>query len=139
MRDLARSDPIVFTTIMEHHANMLPWRVYANEVRFIGIDDCGCLDEEDLQRQLRDAPTDRPRLEAVTGAYNGSGYTPPVHKVARLAHRYGARILIDGAQLVPHRRVNKRGNGPDEAIDFLVFSGHKLCAPYGPACWGSEQ
>jgi selenocysteine lyase/cysteine desulfurase len=130
-RDLAPSQPIVFTTIMEHHANMLPWRVYASEVHFIRVDACGCLDEDDLERKLRNAPTDRPRLVAVAGAYNVSGYTPPIHRLARLAHRYGARILIDGAQLVPHRRVNMRGSGDADAIDFLVFSGHKLYAPYG--------
>jgi selenocysteine lyase/cysteine desulfurase len=116
---------------MEHHANMLPWRVYASEIRFVHVDDDGCVDEEDLERQLRDAPTDRPRLVALAGAYNVSGYAPPVHRLARLAHQYGARILIDGAQLVPHRSVSMRGSGPDDAIDFLVFSGHKLYAPYG--------
>jgi cysteine desulfurase / selenocysteine lyase len=130
-RDLARSEPILFTTIMEHHANMLPWRVHASELHFIHVDASGCLDLEDLERQLRDARTDHPRLVAVAGAYNVSGYTPPVHQLAQLAHRYGARILIDGAQLVPHRRVCMRGSGADDAIDFLVFSGHKLYAPYG--------
>jgi selenocysteine lyase/cysteine desulfurase len=130
-RDLAPTQPIVYTTIMEHHANMLPWRVYASEVHFIRVDDQGCVDEDDLELQLRRAPTDRPRLVAVAGAYNVSGYAPPVHRLARLAHRHGARILIDGAQLVPHRRVSMRGSGPDDSIDFLVFSGHKLYAPYG--------
>jgi selenocysteine lyase/cysteine desulfurase len=130
-RDLAPALPIVYTTIMEHHANMLPWRVYASEVHFIRVDDQGCIDEQDLELQLRNAPTDRPRLVAVAGAYNVSGYAPPVHRLARLAHQYGARILIDGAQLVPHRRVSMRGSGPDDSIDFLVFSGHKLYAPYG--------
>jgi len=129
--DLADSRPIVFTTIMEHHANMLPWRVYASELRFIQIDPDGCLDQEDLERQLRNAPTDRPRLVAVAGAYNVTGFTPPLHDLARLAHRYGARIFVDGAQLVPHRRVQMRGNGEDDALDFLAFSSHKLYAPYG--------
>ena len=81
--------------------------------------------------QLRNAPTDRPRIVAVAGAYNVSGYTPPMHRLARLAHRYGARLLVDGAQLVPHRQVDMRGSNSDEAIDFLAFSGHKLYAPYG--------
>jgi cysteine desulfurase / selenocysteine lyase len=130
-RDLARTKPIVFTTIMEHHANMLPWRVYAGGLRFIAVDQDGCLDQEDLERQLRDAPTDRPRLVAIAGAYNVSGHTPPIHDIARLAHRYGARIFVDGAQLVPHRRVHMRGTGADDAIDFLAFSSHKLYAPYG--------
>ncbi|MBV9579261.1 MAG: aminotransferase class V-fold PLP-dependent enzyme [Chloroflexi bacterium] len=130
-RDLADDPPIVFTTIMEHHANMLPWRVYASEVRFIHVDQDGCLDQEDLERQLRAAPTNRPRLVALAGAYNVTGYAPPLDQFARLAHRYGARIFVDGAQLVPHRRVRMRGSGEDDALDFLAFSAHKLYAPYG--------
>jgi selenocysteine lyase/cysteine desulfurase len=130
-RDLGRTQPIVYTTIMEHHANMLPWRVYASELRFIAVDEQGCLDQDDLERQLRAAPTDRPRLVAIAGAYNVTGYAPPIHELAALAHRYGAQILIDGAQLVPHRQVQMRGTGADDAIDFLVFSSHKLYAPYG--------
>jgi selenocysteine lyase/cysteine desulfurase len=121
----------VYTTIMEHHANMLPWRVWASGVRYIATDGDGRLDLDDLARQLADAPSDRPRLVALAGAYNVTGVTPPIHEVARLAHRYGARLLVDGAQLVPHMPVNMRGSGPDDAIDFLVFSGHKLYAPYG--------
>ena len=130
-RDLADERPIVFTTIMEHHANMLPWRVYASELRFIQVDQDGCLDQEDLERQLRNAPTDRPRLVAVAGAYNVTGYAPPLHELARLAHRYGAQIFVDGAQLVPHRRVQMRRGGEDDVLDFLAFSSHKLYAPYG--------
>jgi selenocysteine lyase/cysteine desulfurase len=130
-RDLAHVRPIVFTTIMEHHANMLPWRVYASELHFIAVDNDGWLDQEDLERQLRAAPTDRPRIVAIAGAYNVSGATPPVHEVARLAHRYGAQIFVDGAQLVPHRRVSMRGSGDDDGIDYLAFSSHKLYAPYG--------
>jgi cysteine desulfurase / selenocysteine lyase len=130
-RDLAPTQPIVFSTIMEHHANMLPWRVYASRVQFIAVNEDGCLELEDLERQLRSAPTNRPRIVAIAGAYNISGYTPPIHDVARLAHRYGAQVFVDGAQLVPHREVCMRGTGDDDAIDFLVFSGHKLYAPYG--------
>ena len=130
-RDLGHEQPVVYTTIMEHHANMLPWRVYASELRFIAVDGDGCLDQDHLERQLREAPTDRPRLVAIAGAYNVSGYAPPIHELAALAHRYGARILVDGAQLVPHRQVCMRGTGADDAIDFLVFSAHKLYAPYG--------
>jgi len=129
---LGADGTLVYTTIMEHHANMLPWRVWAGGgVRFIATDAEGSLDMEDLERQLAAAPTDRPRLVAVAGAYNVTGYTPPIHAIARLAHRYGARLLVDGAQLVPHQPVNMCGSGPDDAIDFLVFSAHKLYAPYG--------
>ena len=109
---LGADGTLVFTTIMEHHANMLPWRVWAGGVRFVATDAEGRLDLDDLARQLAAAPTDRPRLVAVAGAYNVTGYTPPIHEVARVAHRYGARLLVDGAQLVPHLPVNMCGSGP---------------------------
>jgi cysteine desulfurase/selenocysteine lyase len=129
---LGADGTMVFTTIMEHHANMLPWRVWAGGgVRFVATDSEGGFDLDDLERQLAEAPTDRPRLVALAGAYNITGYTPPIHAIARLAHRYGARLLVDGAQLVPHQPVNMRGSGEDDALDFLVFSAHKLYAPYG--------
>jgi selenocysteine lyase/cysteine desulfurase len=121
----------VFTTWMEHHANLLPWQAWASDVRFVNVDADGRLDLEDLERQLRSVPTDGPRLVAISGAYNVTGYTPPIHDAARLAHRYGARILVDGAQLVPHRPVDMRGTGNDDHLDFLVLSAHKLYAPYG--------
>jgi cysteine desulfurase / selenocysteine lyase len=132
-RALARRGPIVFTTFMEHHANLLPWQASASEVRFVGVDAAGRLDLEDLERQLRLAPADRPRLVALSGAYNVTGYLPPLREAARLAHRYGARILVDGAQLVPHRPVSIRPSASeaDDGFDFLIFSGHKMYAPYG--------
>lgn len=130
-RALRPTEPIIFTTIMEHHANLLPWQAWASEVRLINVDAEGRLDLEDLERQLKAAPTGRPRLVAISGAYNVTGYTPPIHAAARLAHRYGARILVDGAQLVPHRPVSMRGTDAEDGLDFLVFSAHKLYAPYG--------
>ena len=66
-------------------------------------------------------------LLAVTGASNVTGECPPLAELTALAHRYGARIVVDGAQLVPHRRVSLAESG----IDYLAFSGHKLYAPYG--------
>jgi cysteine desulfurase/selenocysteine lyase len=129
---LGADGTLVYTTIMEHHANMLPWRVWAGGgVRFIATDTDGRVDLADLERQLASAPTDRPRLVALAGAYNVTGYTPPIQAIARLAHRFGARLLVDGAQLVPHQAVDMCAGAPEEAIDFLVFSAHKLYAPYG--------
>jgi selenocysteine lyase/cysteine desulfurase len=130
-RALGAHGVVVFTTHMEHHANLLPWQNWASEVRFINVDADGRLDLEDLERQLRDAPDGVPKLVAISGAYNTTGYTPPIHAAAQLAHRNGARILVDGAQLVPHRPVNMRGTGANDELDFLVFSAHKMYAPYG--------
>lgn len=120
----------VFVSTAEHHANLLPWRWRASTVRFFRADANGVIDEDDLRRQLRDAPPG-PRLVALSGAYNVSGYTPPIHRFARLAHEYDAEILVDGAQLAPHRRVALGGTAPEEAIDYFVFSAHKIYAPFG--------
>jgi selenocysteine lyase/cysteine desulfurase len=105
--------------------------VRAQAHRFVPVNEDGVWDLDGLESELRTAPTDRMRLVAIAGAYNSSGFTPPVHDAARLAHRYGAQILVDGAQLVPHRPVNMRGTGDGDHIDFLVFSAHKMYAPYG--------
>ena len=63
----------------------------------------------------------------MTGASNVTGEILPIRRLAALAHRYGARIAVDGAQLVPHRRISLRESG----VDYLAFSGHKLYAPFG--------
>jgi cysteine desulfurase/selenocysteine lyase len=128
---LAPSRPLVLTTIMEHHANMLPWRVYAGGVKFIQVNKEGILDLDHLEQLLKQAPTSGPRIVALAGAYNTTGYTPPIHQVARLAHEHGAQFVVDGAQLLPHRPVNMRGTGNGDEIDFLAFSSHKMYAPFG--------
>lgn len=122
---------VVFTTFMEHHANLLPWQAHAREVRYIAVDGQGQIDLADLERQLAAATDEPSKLVAVSGAYNVSGYAPPIHEIAKIAHRYGARVLIDGAQLVPHVPVNMQGTGRNDHLDFLVFSAHKIYAPYG--------
>jgi selenocysteine lyase/cysteine desulfurase len=67
-------------------------------------------------------------LLAVTGASNVTGECPPLAELTAIAHRHGARIVVDGAQLVPHRRVSLAEPG----IDYLAFSGHKIYAPFEP-------
>ncbi|MFN8635089.1 MAG: aminotransferase class V-fold PLP-dependent enzyme [Chloroflexota bacterium] len=126
----AARQSIVFVSALEHHANLLPWRLRARETRLIRADGDGVLDEDDLRRQLREAPRGH-RLVSVCGASNVTGYTPPIHRLARLAHEYGAEIVVDGAQLVAHRALNLRGNAPGEGIDYFAFSSHKVYAPFG--------
>lgn len=105
---------------IEHHANLLPWR----NRRVVRSADSV---EETLTR-LGDELASRPAaLLAVTGASNVTGEVLPLDRLADLAHRHGARILVDGAQLVPHRAVDITAAG----IDYLAFSGHKLYAPFG--------
>ena len=60
-----------------------------------------------------------------------TGYVNPIHEIAKICHKYNAKIIVDGAQLVAHKEINMKGQNPEEEIDFLVFSSHKIYAPYG--------
>lgn len=114
---------------MEHHSNDLPHRRRGDVQRIEVLAD-GTLDYEDLETKLR---THRIKLVAITGASNVSGYLPDIHRIARMAHAHGARILVDAAQLVAHMTVSMRGSGDDDSIDFLAAAGHKAYAPFGAA------
>lgn len=118
----------VLTTRMEHHANDLPWRHTAN-VEHVEVDQLGRLNLNELETRLAYNP--RIKFVTVTGASNVTGYINPIHKIARIVHKYGAKLIVDAAQLVAHKRINMAGTCKDEQIDFLVFSGHKMYAPYG--------
>lgn len=120
---------IVLTTWMEHHSNLLPWRDKYS-VDYIDIDELGRLRLEDLQAKL-ERYQGMVKLVTVTGASNVTGHRNPIYKIAELAHRYGAKICVDGAQLVPHAPVDMRPSHSPEHIDFLAFSAHKMYAPFG--------
>ncbi|GAA0103029.1 aminotransferase class V-fold PLP-dependent enzyme [Paraclostridium bifermentans] len=119
----------VITTRMEHHANDLPWRYNANVI-YIDVDNQGKLKIDDIEEQLI-KNRGEVKFVSVTGASNVTGYVNPIHHIAKLAHKYGAKIIIDAAQLAPHREINMKGTGNDDAIDFLALSAHKMYAPYG--------
>jgi len=107
---------------IEHHANLLPWqRLGARVVRAGGS---RAETVAAVAAELAAAPA---ALLAVTGASNVTGECPPLAELTSVAHRQGARIVVDGAQLVPHRRVSLAASG----IDYLAFSGHKIYAPFG--------
>lgn len=120
---------VVLSTQMEHHSNDLPWR-NKYHVDYVAVDENGLLLLEDLKEKLIKYKK-RVKLVTVSGASNVTGYKNPIHEIASLAHKYGARILVDGAQLVPHSRVDMKPSGSSEHIDFLVFSSHKMYAPFG--------
>jgi selenocysteine lyase/cysteine desulfurase len=120
---LARAVPgTVLTLDVEHHANLLPWRGRRHRT----LRAAGTLEETltALEAALAEQPT---ALVAVTGASNVTGEVPPLRRIADLAHAAGARVVVDAAQLAPHRRVSLTGTG----VDYLALSGHKLYAPYG--------
>ncbi len=117
----------IVLTPMEHHANLIPWQLVAKsvgaELRFIPIKNDGTLDLAEA-RKLIDSKT---ALVAVTHASNVLGTINPVGELVQLAHKVGARILIDGAQSVPHMPINLRELNPD----FYAFSAHKMLGPTG--------
>ena len=119
----------VLTTRMEHHANDLPWRKNAT-VEYVDVDELGRIKIEDIENKLK-KENGNIKIVSVTGASNVTGYINPIHEIARLAHKYGAIIVVDGAQLVAHKEVDMKGKDPSEQIDFLVFSAHKTSAPFG--------
>ena len=119
-----RLDPsdVVVTTVVEHHANLLPWGRVARR-RYVECGPEGVFTTADVVAAL-DAGPCPPALLAVTGASNVSGWLPPLGPIIEAAHERGVPVLVDGAQLAPHRPL------PADA-DFLAFSGHKLYAPFG--------
>jgi selenocysteine lyase/cysteine desulfurase len=128
------SEQVVVNTYLEHNSNELPWRAIpgASVVR-IPMDADGILDIDTLEsvlrayNQRREHGAKRVTLVAVTGASNVLGVFNDLDAIAAVAHRYGARFLVDGAQLVAHRAVDVAKTG----IDYLAFSAHKVYAPFG--------
>lgn len=122
-----RSGDEIIVTRMEHHSNLLPWvrvaRLAGAKVRVVEVDDEGRLDMGDLQRKL----SDKTRVVAVTHVSNVTGVVNPVREICEEAHSRGALCLVDGAQSVPHMRVDVGRIG----ADFLAFSGHKMLGPMG--------
>ena len=123
------SDDIVLTTHMEHHANDLPWRERGRTV-YAEVDEKGRLVIDDFKRILK-MYNGKIKYISVTAASNVTGYVNDVHKIAEIAHEYGAKIIVDGAQIIAHREFSMLGNDRDDNIDFFVFSAHKMYSPYG--------
>lgn len=119
-------DEIVITC-MEHHSNMLPWRMVADtkgaKVVYLDCDkETGVIPESEYKKI-----TNKTKIVACTQVSNVLGIENPVKKIAQMAHAVGAVMVVDGAQSVPHMKVDVQ----DLDCDFFVFSGHKLCGPMG--------
>ncbi|HWF17548.1 MAG TPA: aminotransferase class V-fold PLP-dependent enzyme [Acidimicrobiales bacterium] len=112
---------VVVTTVVEHHANILPWARVATR-RWVECDRDGTFGVDDVVRALDDGR--EPALLALTGASNVTGWLPPIEEICAAARQRGIPVLLDAAQLAPHRPLPA---GPD----FIAFSGHKLYAPFG--------
>lgn len=124
-----KKDDVVLTTLLEHHSNDLPWRPRAKVVH-IGATPEGRLDEGDFDRHLV-SYGDRVALVVVTGASNVTGFIQPIHRLARKVHAVGGKILVDAAQLAPHRPLDMKPDNAPEHLDFIALSAHKMYAPFG--------
>jgi cysteine desulfurase / selenocysteine lyase len=120
---------IVLTSGLEHHSNDLPWRAVANTIH-IGLTPDGQLDEADFDRQLRKY-AGRVAMVSISGASNVTGFISPVHRLAEKAHAAGAQILVDCAQLAPHRKIDMLGLDDPAHLDYVAISAHKMYAPFG--------
>jgi cysteine desulfurase/selenocysteine lyase len=126
-RKFLNKGDLVVLTEMEHHSNLVPWYMLAEEkelsIEFVRVRDDGILD---LQH-YHDLLEKKPRLVSFTHMSNVLGTINPVKEMIQDAHRAGAVVVIDGAQAVPHFSVNLSDLEPD----FYAFSGHKMCGPTG--------
>ena len=117
----------VLITQMEHHANIVPWHILQEQIgftlRYIPVTDEGLLDLSRLDTLL----TERTKMLAFVHASNVVGTINPVATLVKAAHAVGAKVMLDAAQSVPHMRVDVQALD----VDFLFFSGHKLCGPTG--------
>lgn len=134
-KHLGPGDEIVITHL-EHHANIVPWQLLSQRtgavLRVAPVDDAGNLLLSEFEALL--GP--RTKLVAATQVSNALGTVTPVDKIVELGHRYGARVLIDGAQSIPHIPINVSELG----ADFFVFSGHKIFGPTGiGVLYGTEE
>ncbi|MBB3181467.1 family 2A encapsulin nanocompartment cargo protein cysteine desulfurase [Variovorax sp. Sphag1AA] len=126
----------IIVSHLEHHANIVPWQQLAAakgaRLRVIPVDDSGQV----LLDEYRKLLNDRTKIVSVTQVSNALGTVVPVKEIVELAHRAGARALVDGAQSVSHMRVDVQ----DIGADFFVFSGHKVFGPTGiGALWGKRE
>jgi cysteine desulfurase/selenocysteine lyase len=134
-KHLGPGDEIVITHL-EHHANIVPWQLISQQtgavLKVAPVDDAGNL----LLSEFEDLLGPRTKLVAATQVSNALGTVTPVKTIVELGHRYGARVLIDGAQSIPHIPIDVAETG----ADFFVFSGHKIYGPTGiGALYGRED
>lgn len=126
----------VLSTQMEHHSNIVPWQILRDELGFqldfVPVTDEGLLDMEAFASLL----DERTRLVTFTHVSNVTGAINPVREMTAAAHAVGARVLVDGAQSVPHIPVDVQGLD----VDFYAYSGHKMCGPTGIGIlWGRRE
>lgn len=128
-------DEIVLTP-MEHHSNLIPWQQVAKAtgatLKYIPMEPDGTIRLDNVENTI----TDKTRIVAITYVSNVLGVINPIEDIARIAHRHGAKVLVDGAQSTPHMKVDVQ----QLDCDFYAFSGHKMCGPTGiGALYGKKE
>jgi len=126
LSNLQPQDEIILT-VMEHHSNLVPWQIVAQKtgavIKHVGLTATGEFDFEQFQQLL----SDRTKLVGVVHVSNTLGCINPIEAIIPLAHQYGAKVIIDGCQSVPHMPIDVQAMD----CDWLVASGHKMCGPTG--------
>jgi cysteine desulfurase/selenocysteine lyase len=130
------ADDEIIVSHLEHHANIVPWQQLAAakgaKLRVIPVDDSGQVLLDEYGKLLND----RTKIVAVTQVSNALGTVVPVKEIVAMAHRAGAKALVDGAQSISHMRIDVQ----DIGADFFVFSGHKVFGPTGiGVVWGKRE
>ena len=133
--NLGEGDEIIIT-YMEHHSNLIPWQQVAKQtgatLKYFPLQEDGTLTIEDVRSTI----TPNTKIVALTMVSNVLGTMNPIKEIAQIAHENGAVIVVDGAQGAPHLGIDVQ----DLDIDFLAFSGHKMCAPTGiGVLYGKKQ
>jgi cysteine desulfurase/selenocysteine lyase len=126
LNNLQRGDEVILS-VMEHHSNLVPWQIIAQKtgavLKFVELTSEETFDLE----QYKGLVSDRTKLVSIVHISNTLGCINPVTEICQIAHKYGARVLIDACQSIPHLPINVR----EIDCDWLVASGHKMCAPTG--------
>jgi cysteine desulfurase/selenocysteine lyase len=126
LENLEKGDEVL-VSLMEHHSNIVPWGIVSKikgfTVKYAKVHDDGTLDYEDFESKF----SSKTKIACLSQVSNVSGVVNDVKRIAKVAHEHGALMLVDGAQSVPHMKVDVR----DADMDFLAFSGHKMLGPTG--------
>jgi cysteine desulfurase/selenocysteine lyase len=126
LNELQTGDEIILS-VMEHHSNLVPWRIVAQKtgaiIKYVGLTE----DEEFDWNQYLSLLSERTRLVSIVHVSNTLGCVNPIANIVTKAHQYGAKVLIDACQSAPHKPLNVQNIN----CDWLVASGHKMCGPTG--------
>jgi len=126
LRNLKNGDEVL-VSLMEHHSNIVPWELISKingfTIKYAKVNNDGTLNYEDFESKF----SSKTKIACLSHVSNVSSVVNDVKRIAKVAHEHGALMLVDGAQSVPHMRVDVR----DLNMDFLAFSGHKMLGPTG--------